>query len=270
MKPSFLRVSLLGSGFLGGVLASAFKPFFECVSVSTRSLEKCTLLNKLGLSSFLVSFSESSPSLFTGDQSFFDTDILVVSLPFSRAFLNPFLYYEQCLTLSKLILNSPVSCVVFTSSTSYYPNTSGLICTEETPCDVSSERAMVLHQVEQLFLNLPGIQSYVFRLGGIYSKERLLSRKGLRDNAYMNVISCEDAASFILDCVLSRPSFSVFNCVESEHPSRLEFYRSFFAKEGLLFDPPTFTQEPFGKIVSNDLLRATFRIPFKHSLLDLI
>ncbi len=262
-------ISILGCGFVGLPLSERSLSVFSVVKGLYRSLGTKENLESLGVLPFYGSFSVSSPVTFEGDLDFFNSDVLVVTLPYSRSFSDPTLYLEQCQCLVSFIQNSSIQKVIFTSSTSYYGDENEW-ATELDAYDRHSKRAAVLHEVEQLFLSLP-VTSIVLRLGGLYGgdrhlRHRLLSGKSIEmPSRYMNVVHVEDVVSVIVSAVKVLSHSCILNVVEDAHPIRREFYTALGASLGL---SPSFLADDghLGKRVSNAQLKALLSYTFKHDI----
>ncbi|MEM7147328.1 MAG: NAD-dependent epimerase/dehydratase family protein [Verrucomicrobiota bacterium] len=80
-------------------------------------------------------------------------------------------FLEATQHLHQFFPNSPI---LFTSSTSVYPQTDGSVVTEESPAEPDRETSCILRQTEDLILSKNGT---VARLAGIYGPERSVHLK---------------------------------------------------------------------------------------------
>ncbi|MEP4078943.1 NAD-dependent epimerase/dehydratase family protein [Haloferula sp.] len=120
--------------------------------------------------------------------------------------------------------------LLFTSSTSVYPQTDGSTVSEESPADPERETGQILRQTEKVALNHEGI---VFRLAGIYGPGRsVILKKFLAGEAtleedgrrILNQIHRDDAARAILQAALGYCGPGIWNVSDSTPTSQLDTY----------------------------------------------
>ena len=119
---------------------------------------------------------------------------------------------------------SPPKIMLFTSSTTVYPQTNGEWVDESSPTDPAHSSGKILLKAERLFLE-SGLPVVVLRLGGIYGPGRhaLLDklRSGVKVLAgegrhYLNMIHRDDIVQVILAALDRKPAGQVFNVVDDE------------------------------------------------------
>ncbi|MDQ6622993.1 MAG: sugar nucleotide-binding protein, partial [Verrucomicrobiota bacterium] len=118
----------------------------------------------------------------------------------------------------------PNAALIFTSSTSVYPQTNGEWVTEESPAEPARATGRILRDTEDFVLSAGGI---VARLAGIYGPGRsALLRKFLAREAaidpqdrFLNQVHRDDIASALFHLAQNAPTISgrVFN-VSDHHP----------------------------------------------------
>jgi len=159
----------------------------------------------------------------------------------------------------------PGARLIFTSSTSVYPQRDGSLVTEESPAEPDSDGAKILREAEEIVLENGGI---VLRVAGIYGPGRsFLLRSTMNGTAVatdriVNQVHRDDVASaifFIGQCQTINPS-RIFNVVDDTPTPRAEILA--WLSERLSLPLPTSLapaeqeQRYSNKRVSNAKLRA--------------
>lgn len=117
-------------------------------------------------------------------------------------------YLEGC---KNLISAFPKATLLFTSSTSVYPQTDGSVVTEESAANPSRETGQILRETENLVLGDGGI---VARLAGLYGPGRSVLLQRFKDETaiietgesrYLNQIHRDDVASALVCMLESLP-----------------------------------------------------------------
>ena len=155
------KISLLGCGYLGFPLGIKLLESGHHVKGSTTSLLKFKQLKKSGILPYLIKL-ESMDSL-----DFFESDILVLTLPFKKTFTDPVIYKDQIQIVCDQVRMSSIKHIVFTSSSSVYPKDKRLYISSDhfIPTNTRSE---VLLECEKMLNALENISVVTIRLGGIY------------------------------------------------------------------------------------------------------
>lgn len=114
--------------------------------------------------------------------------------------------------------------LIFTSSTSVYPQNQGEWVTEESEAEPETETGKILRATEQQVLVRKGV---VLRLAGIYGpgrvrmitniKQALLQNKEI-PNRWINHIHRDDIVNAI-DCLIEKPATGIFNGCDNEPAS---------------------------------------------------
>jgi nucleoside-diphosphate-sugar epimerase len=217
-------VSILGCGWLGIPLAEALVHAGHRVKGSTTHADKAIILKEKGIAPYLIDLS-SDPD-FT---DFLDADILIVLVPPRSKTQQPGVYLSQMKQLAKLITQYPrIKQLLYTSSTSVYPDHSGLAKEESISMPEQSAHAELV-AVENIFLTLPNVTSTIARLGGLTGGSRLLVRhfagkKELSGGYYpVNLLHQVDAVNSIC-FLLEKRLTGVFNVCSPVHPYKKDFY----------------------------------------------
>jgi len=201
--------------------------------------------------------------------SFFQSKILILNIPFKRTFEDPRYYKQQIDSIITHIESSLVEFVIFTSSTSVYP-VSLKFALEDEPLVPDNPRSKVLQEVEQSLLTNQSFQSTVIRYSGMVGGKRrigqiLAGRSGLADGeAPVNLIHLEDCIEIIVQVIQKNIRGEIFNACSDGHPTRKEIYTKAAVHYGL--QPPQFNdqlQTRF-KIVSNAKLKEQLGYTFIH------
>ena len=267
-----MRVTLLGCGWLGTALLSRFQNSGYDVKVSTTSTEKLEHYISNNIHAFKIQLPlHDAPNL----DLFFDSDILIITVPFKRSFEDPMDYLIQIQSIKSFLQKYQYKKLIFTSSTSIYPFTGGYV-DEGSGIDVQNPRSIVLNDVEQFILGYPN--SVVLRLSGLFGPKReptvFMKRPDQLEGGLnpVNLIHLDDCVG-IIDTILSTDQFEgIYNAVSTHHPTRKEFYNhvsNYLKKPILSFKD----NKKKYKIVSNfkllNELQYQFRYPDPRDVYDI-
>lgn len=260
----FASVSIIGCGWLGLPLAEILARQGCRVKGSTTTLEKIPVLKKAGIFSFVLQVNSSVKG--EGVKDFFDTDVVVITLPFRRSFTDPHDYRKQVDAVLAQCKNVPF--LIFTSSTSVYPDNIET-ASEDLDFTPDNERSKVLRQVEKHITARKGI---VVRFSGLYGGSRkignfLAAKKELSGGeSPVNLIHQDDAVGILQKVIEQREKLAgeVFNGCSNAHPTRRELYTAAAKKMNLA--PPQFIEEknPVKKIVVNEKVKKILGYKFLH------
>jgi nucleoside-diphosphate-sugar epimerase len=220
------RIAILGCGWLGYALAKALIDKAYIVYGSSTHKEKLPGLKAAGISPYLLDVSAEALSL--SDDSFFDVDICVITIPFRRG-LDPASQYVDQIKQSVSRLSPRTHTLIFTSSTAVYSDHNSWV-DESTPLHLDTDRQASLHEVETHILESHCSNRYVLRLGGLYGPDRELSGflKGKTIDkpcrTPVNLIHQKDAVALIEELIKQCPLSGIYNGVSDEHPTREVLY----------------------------------------------
>ncbi len=220
-----MRLSLLGTGWLGSALAKHYLAMGWSVMGSTTGQDP-----KIpGLQHVPIHLSATHPVPVPSE--FFNTDCLIVTLPFRRSFTDPMDYLKQCETLTPYLDASGIQHIIFTSSTGVYPNHGQQA--KESDCIVpETDRQRALLAAETYFLS-GSVPSTVVRLGGLYGPGRekgrfIAARKAsgqpLGGGTPVNMIHLTDCIAIISAIIDQKKVQTIYNGVHPEHPTKSVFY----------------------------------------------
>lgn len=276
------QISILGCGWLGFPLAKSLLQKGFLVKGSTTTLEKISILENAGITTFQIAISEEE---INGDIDSFisNSQILIIDIPpklrgnsndTSTALSMTFVAKIQ--NLIPFIEKSSVEKVIFVSSTSVYSDAISIdLITEKTIPNPDTESGKQLLEAEKILQNNSNFTTTVIRFGGLIGEDRhpikfLVSRSLGRESLEnpdgpINLIHQLDCIG-IIEKILEKLSFGeIFNAVAPFHPSRKVYY-SKKAQELNLPLPKFDENKPsVGKIISSEkveqILVYTFQKP---------
>lgn len=164
----------------------------------------------------------------------------------------------------------PNARIIFTSSTSVYPQRDGSSVTEDSPAEPAFENAQILRQAEKIILDHDGI---VLRVAGIYGPGRsfllrsVMNGTSVISDRFVNQVHRDDVASAISFLARSRAVDPprVFNVVDDTPTRRAEILDWLSARLGLPLTSSPASAEPkrgrSHKRVSNAKLRGLGWVP---------
>jgi nucleoside-diphosphate-sugar epimerase len=192
-------------------------------------------------------------------------------------------YLEGTRNLVSWLSVAPPAKFVYTSSTSVYGQSDGSLVVEASPTKPEAETARILVETEQVLLeaarqdNFPAV---ILRIAGIYgpgrgywlkqflSGEARIEGEGER---ILNMIHRDDVVGAVIAALKHAPLPSVYNAVDNEPVSQLDFFK--WLAERLGKPMPPFAAEDFevnrkrgvtNKRVSNLRLRRQLGYEFKY------
>ena len=183
-------ISLLGCGNLGFPLALDLLNGGYHVKGSTTTVSKIDNFKQSGIMPYLINIEEFIES------DFFNSDILVLTLPYKKSFSDPNGYKNQIKKVIDCLRYSSIKHLIFTSSSSVYPKDDKLYLPIDKfiPPDI---RAEILLDCEQALCKMKNISVIIIRLGGIYGAGRKI-KKSIK---YRRLIKQNDAISLIKDSI---------------------------------------------------------------------
>jgi nucleoside-diphosphate-sugar epimerase len=192
-------------------------------------------------------------------------------------------YLEGTRNLIRWLAPMPPRKFVYTSSTSVYGQNDGLLVNESSPTEPAAETAQVLVQTEKYLLDAEqriGFPAMILRLAGIYGPGRgYWFRQYLRNeariegrgNRILNMIHRDDAVGCIIAALQFGRTGHVYNTVDDEPASQLDFFQWLSASLNREM-PPSVPEDAktlrkrglSNKKVSNQKLKAELGYQFKH------
>jgi nucleoside-diphosphate-sugar epimerase len=236
------RLGILGCGWLGKELAIGLVKDGFLVKGSTTREEKLSELQGLGIESFAFRLNQLTKESI----DFFKVDTLIIAI--TSKDIHGYMH------LVKIIEASPISRVIFISSTSVYGKVDGEH-TEESPVIKSP-----LSEIEKVFI-ASTVPTTIVRFGGLVGYDRqpgkfFSGRTIPNPGGVVNLIHRDDCLLAIRTLLDKGITNEIFNVCASEHPQRGEFYQQATADLGL--DPAkiTPTEDTVTSMVNSDKLEA--------------
>lgn len=262
------RLSILGCGWLGLPLAEAFVETGWQVNGSTTSSSKLALLLSKNIHPYQIKCADDMQVTSGCRDDFFNVDVLIITLPFKRSFKNPRDYFHHIVLIMQAVQDYRVKRVLFTSSTSVYPNHNQTV-TEDMTFTPENDRAQTLWDIENMLLSQQYCQSSIVRFAGLYGGDRVIGRfragQTLIPNgsAPVNLIHLEDAVGILREIVLQECWGHIFNGCSDFHPRREDLYTAAAIAGGV--SKPTFNnQSAVYKIVDNTKVKKILQYAFLH------
>lgn len=265
-----MKISILGCGWLGQPLAASLLESKHQVKGSTTTQSKISRLEKAGIEPYHIKLN---PELECNNcKSFWDAGVLVLNIPPGRGRENITEYHTaQIQSVIDQLESSPVEHVVFISSTSVYPEMSGVV---EEPDAVEGKAGRdsgnALIKAEKMLRQEKGFETTVLRFGGLYGYDRhparyLAGKENLdRARAPINLIHQDDCIQIIQKIIEENITGEIFNAVSDGHPPRQLYYTE--AAKAMGLKQPTFRKDNKSnyKVVSNRKLKEKLHYRFKY------
>lgn len=220
-------ISILGCGWLGvplaiKLIASGFK-----IKGSVTTPEKLGSLQQAGIWPYLLEIYEDDIKV--DDERFFDTDVVIVSLPPKRIPNIEVVFPAQISQLISMLEKHKVKNVLFISSTSVYAE-NGKTVTENDFLypEKPSGKALVL--AEMILIGNPNFKTTVLRFGGLIGADRNPARfmgrktKPVFGSVPVNLIHRDDCIDIITEIIRQNNWGEVYNACCPVHPTKQEFY----------------------------------------------
>jgi nucleoside-diphosphate-sugar epimerase len=265
-----MKISILGCGWLGLPLAKHLIEKGHTVKGSTTSENKLPLLSEVGIEPFLIKFSpqiELASSLSASSQTtqFLDSEILIVCIPPRAGKYGEGFHIQQIRSLLAYLPNSEIKSIIYTSSTSVYPELNRELTEDD---DVIKNHALI--QVEEILKNIPQNVT-ILRCGGLMGEERIPAKyfAGKIINTGQTPVNYvhQDDVIQIITMILEQGFWNeTFNVVSPEHPMREDVFLKNCAELGFekpIFEKPT-ESIPY-KIISPQKLISRTGYEFKFS-----
>ena len=251
------RVLIAGCGYVGSAAARLFaKEGWEVIGW-TKSGQSAEPPGESAISLSAVDITD----LETVGRNSFPADVVVHSAS-SGADSYRHVYRDGAANLAACF---PSARLIFTSSTSVYPQRNGSSVTEDSPAEPAFENAQILRQAEKIILDHDGI---VLRVAGIYGPGRsfllrsVMNGTSVISDHFVNQVHRDDVASaifFLARCRALDPP-RLFNVVDDTPAPQAEIMDWLSARLGLPLSnsspSPESKRGRSNKRVSNAKLRA--------------
>ncbi len=258
-------ISILGCGWLGLPLGKFLISKGFSVKGSVTDTNKFEILSDAGISPYRIVLNETVAIVV--DQTFFDCDVLIISIPPRRTSHIERIFPAKIAQLIPFILESGLSKVLFISSTSVYPDKNQLAKEDDTLVpDKESGRALLL--AENLLNNLTDFQTTILRFGGLIGADRNPARFLQKStvpvpNSPVNLIHQDDCIGIISAIIEQNLWGETLNASSPEHPLKKDFYSRAAQISGL--PEPLISEKPEAyKIVDSSKLIRLLNYRFKY------
>jgi len=248
-------ISILGCGWLGTALGYKLLKNDYIVKGSTKSYDKHIRLETSGIQTYFLTVTKDDLKVDYGN--FFNTDVLVITLPPARIDDIEDVFPQQIQHIIDYVTSLKIKKVLFISSTSVYESTNSIVREgDEGNTDKASGKALL--KAEKLLQNIKDVDCTVLRFGGLIGGKRnpasfLKGKSDVASTIPINLIHLDDCVDIILQIIKKDAWGETYNACSPGHPTKLEFYT--LAAEISDVPPPKFVHKSQDfKIVNSDKL----------------
>lgn len=219
-------ISILGCGWLGTALGKSLLRKGWDVKGSTQSTASYNELEKTGISTFYLKVQPKGLQI--DYNSFFNTDVLVISIPPTRTDCVEESFPQKVMQIIGKIKEIGIRKVLFISSTSVYQSRNLEVREgDEGVPEKKSGRALL--KAEALLLAENSFQTTILRFGGLIGYDRnparfTRHRSEVAGSVPVNLIHRDDCVAIITGILESDIWGEVFNAASPQHPTKKEFY----------------------------------------------
>ena len=219
-------VAIVGLGWLGLPLALHLKELGWCVKGSKQSPDDAQKLHQLGIETYPFSLSDEMKRLPDHIRPLFNVDALIITLPPSS--FSSQQYCEYLAFLTNQAKTQGVQHLIFTSSTSVFPNISGRF-DESSQLSAETEMGKTLIQAEQCLFQSGISHCDILRLAGLIGKQRhpvkfLAGKHNLKGYSPVNLVHLEDCIQAITALLMNPNGLRTYHLCAPIHPTRAEYY----------------------------------------------
>jgi nucleoside-diphosphate-sugar epimerase len=257
------RISILGCGWYGLALAKRLVEAGFLVKGSTTSEEKLTTLKDSQIEPYRIIIEEGKVD---GDPTFFDTDVLIISIPPKRNSPSLYDYPEKISAIASRAKEAGIKHVILISSTGVFQDGNFVVDESIVPIPNSVSGKMMLAAEESLTQHST-FSTTIIRFAGLIGPGRNLARhfagKTGIDNglAPINLIHLKDCIGLTLAIIKQHAFGKIYHGVSPDHPTRAEFYTKSCLANG--FAKPAFTLELLAwKRIESKQVKATLAYDF--------
>ncbi len=233
------RLVIFGCGYVGSAVARAAVAEGARVEALTRNPEKATALRAMGLTKVVV--AELSSSDWHG-QLYGGADFVVNCVSSGggpEGYRQSYLMGMASILSWAAMSGMPIGTMIYTSSTSVYPQGGGAVVVESSPAVGATTNGKIIRESEQLVENVAATicaRWFILRLAGIYGPERHHLLNQLREGAtslggrgahHLNLIHRDDIVSAMMACFSASDAIGsqVFNAADLAPARREEVVR---------------------------------------------
>lgn len=219
-------ISILGCGWYGFPLAQKLIEHGYQVKGSTTSSDRLDLLREAGIAPYLINV-ELEHTFF--DESFFDCDILILSIPPKRSSPDLKDFPSKIKHIVTEAEKKAVKQIIFISSTGVYQDGNFKVDETTTPKpDTDSGKAMFA--AEQVLNETKSLTTTIIRFGGLIGPNRNLAKHFADRTAIanglapINLIHLDDCLGITLSIITQKAFGHTYHAVVPDHPTRASFY----------------------------------------------
>jgi len=240
------RLVIFGAGYIGGAVARAAVARGYEVTALTRNSERAAELQVDGIRTVVADLAGEA---WLGEIPA-GADYVLNCVSSGGGGLDGYRrsYVDGTARIAAWTQRGRVGTLVYTSSTSVYPQGGGVEVNESAPTEPASERAAILLEAERLSAAANANRVFVLRLAGIYGPDRHMILDTLRAGGplpgsgahRLNLAHRDDIVAANLACFAAPPAVNggVFNVADDHPAARAEVAAWLAAKLGL--PPPSF------------------------------
>lgn len=229
------KIVIFGCGYVGSKLADKCLDLGWDVTALTRNVGTAKILESKGVETIICELHKRDWYSKINPEQDYIIDCVGAAEPSIEGYKFSYLLGMQ--SIIEWIESHQVHCksILFTSSTSVYPQTDSSLIDENADHNGVSERGQILLDSEKLCLNLHSSKvekSFVLRFAGLYGPNRHLLLNHVKEGKtikgsgcrILNLLHQTDAVSSILACLQSSlvQSTSIFNVSDSQWATRME------------------------------------------------
>jgi nucleoside-diphosphate-sugar epimerase len=229
-------ISILGCGWYGLALAQSLISKGYSVKGSTTTEAKLSLLEQEGIVPFLI---DLDLNLNHSDTPFFESDVLIISLPPRRNSGQLREYPKKMKKITDAIVHTgKVKSVLMISSTSVYADVNREVAEGEIPVP-DAESGVAILEAEHILTRSESFRSTVLRFGGLIGPGRNLGKffsgktniaNGL---APVNLLHLDDCISLTQHIIETDAFGYTVNACSPDHPTRMDMYSNVAEITGL-------------------------------------
>jgi nucleoside-diphosphate-sugar epimerase len=275
-----MRVLIVGCGYIGLPLGAELVKQGQEVFGLRRAAGMSAELKAAGLTPLVADITR--PETLRDIPDGYDWVVNCVSASGGGAAEYRAVYLQGARNLIEWLSPRPPQKFVYTSSTSVYGQTDGLLVTEASPTEPAGEAANILIATEKVLLDAVerGFPAVILRLAGIYgpgrgywfrqflSGEARIEGDGAR---ILNMVHRDDVVGAICAALKDGQAGEIYNVVDDEPVTQLAFLQWLSMRLGRAL-PPSATDEPkapgkrqaTNKAVSNLKLKRALNYRFRY------
>lgn len=269
------RLVILGCGYIGAAVARRARAAGLQVDALTRNPARTAELAELGVNPVVADLAADA----WHERIAPAADLVLNCVSAGGGGLDGYRrsYLDGMHSLAVWARRGPVGTVVYTSSTSVYPQTGGVVVDETAQTECADETGRILLEAEAVLRGAAGAcgRWFILRLAGIYGpgRHRLLDhvRAGATEMAgdgspHLNLAHRDDIGMAIMAALAAPPALrdEIFNVVDEAPTAKAEVVRWLAAQTGQ--PAPRFSGGPAGarrgfstppdRLISNAKLKA--------------